>query len=72
MVTEEGPILRRTRCHLRASAREEWKDSVVADSEEAEPEQEELEEQEEYGEAKQSEGEHQGVDKRNEEYRRKS
>ena len=58
MVTGEGQTLKQTRCHLRASATEEWKDSVVAESEEAKPvdgekaEPEQLEEQEEYGEVK--------------------
>ena len=36
-VTEEGQMLRQTWCHLRAPPREEWKDSVTADSEEAKP-----------------------------------
>ena len=37
MVTEEGETLRQIRCHLRGSPKEEWKDGVVVDSEEAEP-----------------------------------
>ena len=80
VVTEEGQTLRRTRCHLRVFPREEWKDSVVVDSEEAEKVDEEeaelaqgeLEKQEEYREAKRSTEEHQGVDERNEENKTRS